>query len=160
MKNADSRAHGFDCPWNIAQICSYLLALFNLAVFIMCATVLCKSKPNSTIALIVLYSGFTIALAIYAARTTLSDPTDPTITLERTHKWQLENSVQNDRRVNFDKSKYSYYCDLCQTHVLPGTKHCRQCNRCTQGFDHHCEWINNDIGKSNYRDFVLLLLAL
>ena len=38
-------------------------------------------------------------------------------------------------------------------------KHCIICNKCIDGFDHHCNWLNNCIGKLNYRPFVGLLLA-
>ncbi|VDL78716.1 unnamed protein product [Nippostrongylus brasiliensis] len=40
------------------------------------------------------------------------------------------------------------------------TKHCRQCNFCVEVFDHHCIWLNNCIGKKNYRLFVVLLLSI
>lgn len=38
------------------------------------------------------------------------------------------------------------------------TKHCRECNRCVLHFDHHCKWLNNCIGKKNYRQYSTLLI--
>jgi hypothetical protein len=35
-----------------------------------------------------------------------------------------------------------------------------RCSRCSLGFDHHCKWVNNCIGKSNYRSFVWLISTL
>ena len=32
-----------------------------------------------------------------------------------------------------------------------------RCDRCVEHFDHHCKWLNNCIGASNYRCFRLLL---
>ena len=36
-------------------------------------------------------------------------------------------------------------------------KHCVICDKCCKGFDHHCLWLDNCIGKNNYFFFKLIL---
>ncbi|URE03787.1 DHHC palmitoyltransferase [Musa troglodytarum] len=50
-----------------------------------------------------------------------------------------------------------FYCSLCE--VLKYSKHCRVCDKCVDGFDHHCRWINNCIGRKNYRRFFILMAS-
>ena len=52
------------------------------------------------------------------------------------------------------------YCALCQLHVGRTSKHCRECDRCVHGFDHHCKWLNNCVGAANYAEFLWLLRML
>jgi len=50
----------------------------------------------------------------------------------------------------------------CVIKPVPGTKHCRRCNKCVVGFDHHCLWLNTCIGARNYKTwfaFVAVLFA-
>ncbi|KAL6861151.1 hypothetical protein ACP4OV_016851 [Aristida adscensionis] len=46
-----------------------------------------------------------------------------------------------------------------QFRVLQQSKHCRVCDKCVDGFDHHCRWLNNCIGKRNYKRFFVLMAS-
>lgn len=72
---------------------------------------------------------------------------------------------QGIKPVAFDPTRHEHvieggFCNICQIHVKEKTKHCRRCNFCVEVFDHHCIWLNNCIGKKNYRLFVLLLCSI
>lgn len=36
-------------------------------------------------------------------------------------------------------------------------KHCKACNKCVEGFDHHCPFLNQCIGSNNYFWFIFIL---
>ena len=55
------------------------------------------------------------------------------------------------RRKPFHPGQDNLFCLMCDAHCHMESKHCAECNRCVLGFDHHCKWINNCIGKANYR---------
>ncbi|SBS85455.1 palmitoyltransferase, putative [Plasmodium malariae] len=59
-------------------------------------------------------------------------------------------------KVNEEDLKDLCECDICGF-VEPQSKHCKVCNKCVSVFDHHCMWVNNCIGKKNYKYFVGLL---
>ena len=37
--------------------------------------------------------------------------------------------------------------------LVPRHRHCRFCDKCAKGFDHHCKWLNTYIGSRNYKYF-------
>lgn len=49
------------------------------------------------------------------------------------------------------------YCSLCKVEISKHSRHCRICDKCVDGFDHHCQWLNNCIGKKNYNAFFALM---
>jgi len=53
------------------------------------------------------------------------------------------------------------WCGHCACYVTAGprTKHCHECRKCVQGFDHHCVYLQSCVGAVNYRAFFALLLA-
>lgn len=57
-------------------------------------------------------------------------------------------------------SGLTHYCKYCDTYVPNHTKHCRECNKCRFGFDHHCIYINNCVTVSNYTHFFYGILSL
>lgn len=52
------------------------------------------------------------------------------------------------------------YCALCRSRVGARSTHCRKCDRCTVGFDHHCDWLNVCIGSPNYHWFFALVCCV
>ncbi|XP_026704443.1 palmitoyltransferase ZDHHC15 isoform X2 [Athene cunicularia] len=49
------------------------------------------------------------------------------------------------------------FCDRCQLIKPDRCHHCSVCAVCVLKMDHHCPWVNNCIGFSNYKFFLLFL---
>jgi palmitoyltransferase len=49
-------------------------------------------------------------------------------------------------------------CYTCDVPRPARSKHCRICGHCVRRFDHHCVWLNCDVGENNIRFFHFYLL--
>lgn len=50
--------------------------------------------------------------------------------------------------------RFGLPCTTCRLPKPSRSKHCKLCNRCVRRFDHHCPWINNDVGEGTQRYFI------
>jgi len=58
-------------------------------------------------------------------------------------------------------------CERCGLASLPPSArepypvgHCTSCGKCIPGFDHHCFFLNQCVGKRNYNEWLLLILSV
>ena len=90
---------------------------------------------------------FTIAIFFYCL--TLIDP--GYVPIKRDFLGLMERLV--DEELHLD-----YICINCENLRPENTMHCNYCNKCVQGFDHHCTFVNNCLGYKNHRYFLLFLI--
>jgi palmitoyltransferase len=50
-------------------------------------------------------------------------------------------------------------CSTCHFLKPARSKHCSICKTCVARMDHHCIWVNNCLGRGNYKWFLALLLS-
>lgn len=50
-------------------------------------------------------------------------------------------------------------CPDCCVLKTPRSRHCNLCNGCVDRFDHHCPWVNNCIGRKNFKWFYSFLVV-
>ncbi|KAG6852946.1 hypothetical protein C0991_007956 [Blastosporella zonata] len=66
--------------------------------------------------------------------------------------------MPRDLKVRSDVVRVKY-CPTCKIYRPPRSSHCKMCDNCVDGCDHHCQWVNNCIGRRNYTTFFALLCA-
>lgn len=140
------RTNGFEFPLSPQQVLSWGIFMFDVVVFLcFCVHLLPSQMIQCTVGSL---WGASVALMVAATvTTTKSDPLDPKV---------CGPDVES-------LGAYGHgdllWCHLCSRFVLPLSKHCRGCNKCVHAFCHHDVWVNNCIGGSNYRSYVVALVS-
>lgn len=63
--------------------------------------------------------------------------------------------------IELRKQKNDYlYCKQCNSWKTDKAIHCQFCNRCSVGFDHHCNIVGNCISKNNLWAFRLWIISM
>eukprot|EP00922_Rhytidocystis_sp_ex-Travisia-forbesii_P053825 GHVS01079885.1.p1 GENE.GHVS01079885.1~~GHVS01079885.1.p1 ORF type:complete len:530 (-),score=132.57 GHVS01079885.1:258-1847(-) len=140
------RTNGFQRPLHAFQIASWFLFAADILIFYL--VLIPAVDMVMKIVFGVVFLLLAVGVFVSAWQTTVVDPADP-----RAYCCETGTASQL-----FDVES-SAYCDLCGTIDLR-SKHCRACNKCVAVFDHHCKWLNNCVGKNNYRWFLVLVVLV
>ena len=84
-------------------------------------------------------------------------PEYPVKEIELSEKNEEENKKEGKNQV-LPSVLLERKCDTCNIMRPPGASHCSMCDNCVMGFDHHCLFISNCVGKRNRKYFVLFLV--
>ena len=145
------RKNGCACPFHPLQILSLICFLYMAASFYSIILVQISAKWKK----IVIGLSYSLIFVIVAATELLAsyiDPTDPIVIQDLNSK--------SNKGPPIDTIKYPFYCSACFCSVTDmRTKHCTDCNKCISVFDHHCTWLNNCVGRLNYKYFLTLLFS-
>ena len=55
---------------------------------------------------------------------------------------------------------FDLLCIECRVKMTARSRHCFLCNRCIDNYDHHCDWLNQCIGRANAKPFFAFILTL
>jgi hypothetical protein len=71
------------------------------------------------------------------------------------------NHAEQMRHYPYDRVLYypGTECRTCKFPKPARSKHCSICKTCVSRMDHHCIWVNNCLGRGNYKWFLALLLS-
>jgi hypothetical protein len=71
------------------------------------------------------------------------------------------NHAEQMRHYPYDRVLYypGTACRTCKFLKPARSKHCSICKTCVSRMDHHCIWVNNCLGRGNYKWFLALLLS-
>ena len=126
------------------KLIDYYIVLFHLYPFLF----LNYEKEYLNAILFILHTIFNLSLIILFIYLICSNP------------GYLENY---DMVKNFDdllikkEDNFLEFCFKCSVFKTDNIKHCVICDKCCKGFDHHCLWLDNCIGKNNYKYFLMIL---
>lgn len=167
----EPRVNAWQSPFSLLQICTW--AIFPVLVIqfgVLAAPLLWKETvlPLSVVFCVILVIVLTLASIVCSIDPVDDESRKTRIALlgedtEAEARGPLAFLECSERATEGTESTASASaamskCWICNCHVKRSSKHCSECKKCVENFDHHCFWLNTCIGRKNYRWFFTLVV--
>lgn len=136
------RRNGLQAPYDVLQVMSWFIIAFLGGCFF---TLLAPMLPSPwNVIVLVVYAMCLVAVVASGFETGRCDPADPYIKCSEEELEDVPDLLK---------------CSVCVSRVNKLSRHCLICDKCVVDYDHHCRWLNNCIGQSNYKSFICLIVS-
>lgn len=92
---------------------------------------------------------------VEAANQIIPNPNDDSFTCQHLNPKNLK----SDKNWLLEEY-HSKFCLHCEVYKTKNAEHCKDCNSCVRVRNHHSVFVNNCIGKRNYKHFISLIICL
>ena len=153
------KKNGFCFPLAFQQIFTWMLIVFNSVYFyyILLKELSKHYSKELKVLVIVVHSFLFLLTLLFGFLSTYKDPADSLLKKEIQKKIQTK---KDGKHYLLEISRKYPFCLICCSNIYSSSKHCKKCNKCIENFDHHCNWLNNCVGKYNYGYFYLLVFIV
>ncbi|CAI5440296.1 unnamed protein product [Caenorhabditis angaria] len=158
-KNMSEKTQCCGRKWCVGDPCGIVCAVITwLLIFygqVCIALVMLQSfqdYPIHTTINLLIFETFTILAVISHLKTMLTDP-------GAVPKGDATEEMIERLQAISDNSVI-YKCQKCCSIKPDRAHHCSVCERCIRRMDHHCPWVNNCVGESNQKFFVLFTMYI
>ena len=143
-------------PYDMYQILNWIAAVVSIVIH--SAVHMPMAGETSDIVF-----GFLIPLGITMSiclgfGASLTQPAAPAVFGSK--RWTREQFEESSkyRHPGIDTTQL-VFCVNCHVWVGREAKHCHSCNKCIEGFDHHCKFVNACVGSTNYTEFAFFSIV-
>ncbi|XP_022094536.1 palmitoyltransferase ZDHHC3-like [Acanthaster planci] len=148
---------GIQDKWFVPDPCGIVCAVFTylLIGYGSFAVMTCLLYPRGldfyTLSNGVVFSIFSFNSVVSHVRAMMTDP--GAVPLGNATREHINN-------MGLTVGQVVYRCPKCISIKPERAHHCSICRRCIKKMDHHCPWVNNCVGESNQKYFVLFTLYI
>ncbi|KAK3086406.1 hypothetical protein FSP39_017993 [Pinctada imbricata] len=143
--------------WCVKDICGWVCAVFTWLLVLysqfVVTFVMLMHNPYTTWSWIngVIFHFFAFLAIASHVRTMLSDPGSVP---------KGNATKENIKMMGLADGQVVFKCPKCSSIKPDRAHHCSVCQRCVRKMDHHCPWVNNCVGESNQKFFVLFTMYI